>query len=109
MISPITAEHPRTGHLRMVAAVNNVGMCANLLKQINDVMDRNLRVLKEHRDAFADATPEGIAIAEFADQSLKLAASLSVSELYTPDCGAALAALTAKLPQVDSASGAAHE
>lgn len=105
MIATKSPEHPRQPHMELVAAINNIGMCAHNLKLTNEVMARACAVLRKHRASFVDKTPEGISIDHFVDLAETMAAELAGAEIYSPDVGAALSAVAAKLPQAETVSG----
>ena len=107
MLNHITKEHPRSPQMRLAADINNVGMCAHMLKHMNTVMAESAQVLREQRATFVDQTAEGLELDHFTDNALRLEETLSFAQLYTPDCGAALSALAAKLPKLDRVEGAA--
>ena len=105
MIADISQNHPRTDHMRLVAAINNVGMCAHLLKHISAVMEKSVPVLREYQKATAPATADGITLDAFAGNAQRMAEELSMAELYSPDCGEALAAMTRLLPTTEQCVG----
>lgn len=107
MIDQISIQHPRDRHMQVIAAVNNVGMCAHLLKLINKTMADSTFVLRERRADFVDQSPEGITIDEFVNLAESMASELVTAEVYCPDVGATLAAIAAKLPKVEAINGAA--
>jgi hypothetical protein len=107
MINKITVQHPRGPHMQVIAAVNNVGMCAHLLKLINQTMAESTFILRKQRADFVDQSPEGITIDEFINLAESMASELVTAEVYCPDAGEALSAIAAKLPKVEAINGAA--
>jgi hypothetical protein len=105
MIKDISKGRPRTEHMKLVAAINNVGMCAHLVKHLNLTLQAAMPVLQNYRKSHTPDTIEGLALDTFAVNAERMTTEIGLAEFYSPDCGEALQAMLKLLPTTERMEG----